>query len=234
MTSRMRRIIEIDLPNHRAVVEPGVASVADRAPGFAAGRVTGLEACTGDGDLTWLGPGKAAETPGYDLVGAAGALCVTTKLVVELVRVPETVTTILAAFEAPGEAAGAISAIVAAGLAPAAMEIMDAVAVETAEHGGSAGYPLGAGAVLIVECAGPEVEVAAQVADVELLCRGSGAFALLRVAGERERAEIWRGRDAARAAADVTGAIVDLCGPPAPTADDLHTLELVRHAFYPG
>jgi glycolate oxidase len=297
VTSRMRRIIEIDLPNQRAVVEPGVTSVADRVPGFAPGRVTGLQACVGDGDLSWLGPGKAAETPGYDLVAAAGTLCVTTKLVVELVRVPETVVTVLAAFRAPDEAAAAVGAIVGAGLDPAAMEIMDAVAVATAEQGGVSGYPAGAGAVLIVECAGPDVEASAQVADVELLCRGAGAFAVRRATADQDRAEIWRGRDAvfatgrrvspgylaedcavaparlagvlreiaelaaaagvraatvyrvgdgvlrvlvlyqqrrrgaAGVAAEVARAVVDRCGPPAPGADDLHTMNLVRHAF---
>jgi glycolate oxidase len=200
VTSRMRRVIEIDLPNQRAVVEPGVASVAERVPGFVAGRVTGLQACTPGGDLTWVGPGKAAETPGYDLVGAAGVVCVPTKLMVELVRAPEKIVTILAAFRAMEEAAAAVTAIVAAGLAPAAMEIMDAVAIKTAEHGG-VGYPLGARAVLIVECAGPEVEVVAQVGDVEVLCRGSGAFALPPATDTRDRAEMWRGRDAVFSAA---------------------------------
>jgi glycolate oxidase len=296
VTARMRRVIEIDLPNRRVVVEPGVASVAERVPGFVAGRLTGLQACTPGGDLTWVGPGKAAETPGYDLVGAAGEVCVPTKLVVELVRAPQKIVTILAAFHTMEGAAAAVTAIVAAGLAPAAMEIMDAVAIETAEHGG-VGYPLGAGAVLIVECAGPEPEVAAQVADVEVLCRGSGAFALRPAAEARERAEIWRGRDAvfsvagrispshpvedcvvapaglvdalraiaglavaagvrvatlyragdgvlralvlydqrrtggADAAAEVAAGIVELCAPPAPSADDLHTMDLVRQAF---
>jgi glycolate oxidase len=299
VTSRMRRVIEIDLPNQRAVVEPGVASVAERVPGFVAGRVTGLQACTPGGDLAWVGPAKAAETPGYDLVGVAEAVCVPTKLVVELVRAPEKIITILAAFRRVEEAAAAVTAIIAAGSTPTAMEIMDAVAIETAEHGGG-GYPLGAGAALIIECAGPEVEVAAHVADIEVLCRGAGAFAIRPAVDGRDRAEIWRGRDAvfsaagrispshlvedcvvaparlvevlkaitelavsagvrvatlyrpgdgvlralvlynqrrsgaADAAAEVAGGIADRCAPPAPTVDDLRTMDLVRQAFETG
>jgi glycolate dehydrogenase FAD-linked subunit len=240
VTSRMRRIIEIDLPNQRAVVEPGVANLAISeavrpagyyyAPdpssqvvcsiggnvaensggahclkyGFTTHHVTGLEVCTPDGELVWLGAGKAAEAPGYDLVGvfigAEGTLGIATKVVVRLLRAPEAVTTVLAAFRTVEEAGAAVSAIIGAGLTPAAAEIMDALAIEAAERAVGCGYPLGAGAVLIVECDGPAAEVDAQVTDVELLCRRAGAFALRHAADAADRAEIWRGRKSAFAA----------------------------------
>jgi glycolate oxidase len=240
VTSRMRRIIDVDLANQRAVVEPGVVnlSISDAvrpdgyyyAPdpssqvvctiggnvaensggahclkyGFTAHHVTGIEVCTPDGELVWIGGGKAVEAPGYDLVGvfvgAEGTLGIATKVAVKLLRAPESVVTVLAAFGSPADAGAAVSAIIAAGLTPAAAEIMDALAIEAAEHAVDAGYPPGAGAVLIVECDGPEVEVAAQVEAVEERCRAAGAFALRRAADVGERAEIWRGRKSAFAA----------------------------------
>jgi glycolate oxidase len=110
------------------------------------------------------------------------------------------VVTVLAAFRTTEEAGAAVSAVIGAGLTPAAAEIMDALAIEAAERAVGCGYPLGAGAVLIVECDGPAAEVEAQIADVELLCRRAGAFALRRAADEAERTELWRGRTSAFAA----------------------------------
>jgi glycolate oxidase len=240
VTSRMRRVIEIDLPNQRAVVEPGVAGLAVTqavAPngyfyaadpfgrsartvggdvtgnhggahcmkyGFTVHQVTGLEICTPDGDLVWIGAGKAAEAPGYDLVGSfigtEGTLGIATKVALRLWRAPQAVATVLATFRTPEQAAAAVNAIIAAGLTPAAVEFMDALAIEAAEHAVGSGYPMGAGAVLIVECAGPAAEVAGQIADVEVLCRAAGAFALHRADDPAERAEIWTGHRSAFAA----------------------------------
>jgi glycolate oxidase len=240
VTARMRKIIEIDLPNQRAIVEPGVANLAVTqavarhqhyyAPdpssqsvctiggnvaensggahclkyGFTVHHVTGLQICTPDGELTWIGGGKAAEAPGLDLVGAfigtEGTLGIATKVVLRLLRTPEAVATVLAGFRTAEEAGAAVSAIIAAGLTPAAAEIMDTLAIEAAEQAVGCGYPAGAGAVLIVECDGPAAEVAAQVADVETLCHAAGAFALRRADDPNDRAEIWKGRKSAFAA----------------------------------
>jgi glycolate oxidase len=240
VTSRMRRILDVDLASQRAIVEPGVANLAISqavrpsgyfyAPdpssqvvctiggnvaensggahclkyGFTAHHVTGLEVCTPDGELMWIGAGKAAETAGYDLVGvfvgAEGTLGIATKVAVRLLRAPQAVVTVLAAFRTTEEAGAAVSAIIAAGLTPAAAEIMDALAIEAAEKAVGCGYPDGAGAVLLVECDGPAVEVVAQVDDVETLCRQTGAFALRRAADDAERADLWRGRKSAFAA----------------------------------
>jgi glycolate oxidase len=83
---------------------------------------------------------------------------------------------------------------------PAAVEMMDALAIEAAEAAVSCGYPEGAGAVLIVELDGPAAEVAAQFDAVEALCRESGAFAIRVAADDAERALIWKGRKSAFAA----------------------------------
>ena len=240
VTSRMRRILSVDLPNGRAVVEPGVVNlaiskaVADEgyfyAPdpssqlicsiggnvaensggahcvkyGFTVHHVTGLELCTPDGELVRLGGGLAAEAPGYDLVGVVvgseGTLGIATKVAVRLLRSPEAVTTMLAAFRTVADAGAATSAIIAAGLTPAAAEIMDALAIRAAEKAVRCSYPEGAGAVLVVECDGPAAEVAAEQAEVVRLCHEAGAFEVRVAADADERAEIWRGRKSAFAA----------------------------------
>jgi glycolate oxidase len=238
VTAKMRKILDIDIPNQRAVVEPGVINLAISnavgaagyyyAPdpssqqicsiggnvaensggahcvkyGFTVHHVTGLEICTPDGDLVWVGPGKAAEAPGYDLtgvfIGSEGTLGIATKIVVKLTRTPESVVTLLAAFRTIEEAGAAVSAIIAAGLTPAAVEIMDALAITAAEQAVACGYPPGAGAVLIVELDGPAAEVEAEVAAVRERC--AAAFEIRVAADAAERAAIWKGRKSAFAA----------------------------------
>jgi glycolate oxidase len=238
VTAKMTRIIDVDLPNRRAVVEPGVVNLAISrtvggsgyyyAPdpssqqicsiggnvaensggahcvkyGFTVHHVTGLEICTPDGELVWIGPGKAAEAPGYDLtgvfIGSEGTLGIATKIVVKLLRTPESVVTLLAAFRTVEAAGAAVSAIIAAGLTPAAVEIMDALAITAAEQAVACGYPAGAGAVLIVELDGPAVEVEAEAAAVRELC--AEAFEIRTAADAARRAAIWKGRKSAFAA----------------------------------
>jgi glycolate oxidase len=239
VTSRMRRILSIDLDNQRAVVEPGVANLAvseAAAPygwfyapdpssqqvcsvggnvaensggahclkyGFTVTHVTGLDVVTPDGDLVALG-GAAAEYPGYDLVGAfvgsEGTLGVATRITVRLTRRPERVVTLLAGFGSTDAAGEAVSAVIAAGIVPAAIEMMDALAIEAAEAAVHCNYPAGAGAVLVVEVDGPAVEVSSGVADIERLCRSAGAGEIRAAADAAERAAIWAGRKSAFAA----------------------------------
>jgi glycolate dehydrogenase FAD-linked subunit len=172
--------------------------------GFTVHHVTGLQVCTPDGELTWIGWGDAADGPGYDLtgvfVGSEGTLGIATAVEVRLLRSPETVTTMLAAFPTVAEAGAATSALIAAGLVPAAAEIMDALAIEAAEHAVACDYPAGAGAVLIVELDGPAVEVAADEQTVRRLCAAEGAFEIRAAADANERSEIWKGRKSAFAA----------------------------------
>ncbi|MER7545842.1 FAD-linked oxidase C-terminal domain-containing protein [Spirillospora sp. NPDC127506] len=236
VTARMRRILEIDIPGQRAVVEPGVinldvtravrpygyyfapdpssqqicsvgGNVAENSGGahclkygFTAHHVLACEVVTPDGELVEL----AADAPGYDLlgvfVGAEGTLGITTKVTVRLTRLPETVQTLLAAFDSIEAGGTAVSAIIGAGVVPAAIEMMDALAIEAAEAAVRCEYPAGAGSVLIVELDGPEAEVAAQFAEVERLCRDAGAFEIRIAADDEERALIWKGRKSAFAA----------------------------------
>jgi glycolate dehydrogenase FAD-linked subunit len=172
--------------------------------GFTVHHVTGLEICTPDGDLVTIGAGKAAEAPGYDLtgvfIGSEGTLGIATKVYVRLLRKPEAVVTMLAAFDTIEQAGATVAAIIAAGLTPAAAEIMDALAITAAEKAVACGYPPGAGAVLVIEVDGPAAEVEAEHAAVDALCRSNGAFEVRAAADAGERAALWRGRKSAFAA----------------------------------
>jgi glycolate dehydrogenase FAD-linked subunit len=171
--------------------------------GFTVNHVTGLEVVTPDGAVTRLG-GMALDPPGYDLIGAfvgsEGTLGVATEVTVRLTRLPETVRTLLAAFHGVDQAGAATSAIIAAGVVPAAIEMMDALAIEAAEAAVACGYPPGAGAVLIVELDGPAAEVAAQFDEVVRLCSESAAFEIQIAEDDAQRALFWKGRKSAFAA----------------------------------
>ena len=171
--------------------------------GFTANHVTGLTMVTADGSVETLG-GRAPDPPGYDLVGAfvgsEGTLGIAVEVTVRLSRAPEAVQTLLAGFRSTNEAGAATSAIIGAGVVPAAIEMMDALAIEAAERTVQCGYPAGAGAVLIVELDGPAPEVEAQFGQVERLCRDAGAFEIRVAADDAERALIWKGRKSAFAA----------------------------------
>jgi len=172
--------------------------------GFTTHHVLGLEVVLPDGECVSLGRDGLPESPGYDLVGtfigSEGTLGVVTKIWLRLLRKPEAVTTLLAAFDSTDQAGAAVSAIVARSILPAATEMMDALAIEAAEAAVGAGYPQGAGAVLLIELDGPRREVEQQVRAVERLCRESGASDLRTAADDAERALMWKGRKSAFAA----------------------------------
>ncbi len=171
--------------------------------GFTVHHVTGLQIVTPSGDLTWLGDGTGASA-GYDLVGAftgsEGTLGVVTKIIVKLTKIPEAVTTLLAAFETTGHGGAAVSAIIGSGILPGAIEMMDALAIEAAEAAVACRYPAGAGAVLIVELDGPEADVERETAAVRALCEQAGATEIRAARDAAERVAIWKGRKSAFAA----------------------------------
>ncbi|MGH3548955.1 MAG: FAD-linked oxidase C-terminal domain-containing protein [Pseudonocardiaceae bacterium] len=239
VTSRMRRILEVDPANERAIVEPGVinldvtkaaapqgwyfapdpssqqicsvgGNVAENSGGahclkygFTTHHVLGAEVVTPDGELVWLGA-TTRDVPGYDLLGAfvgsEGTLGIATKIVVRLLRNPESVRCLLAAFPSVDEAGTAVSEIIADGVTPAAIEMMDALAIEAAEAAVACGYPEGAGAVLIVELDGPSAEVEHTFAAVQGHCTGAGAFEIRVARDPTQRALFWKGRKSAFAA----------------------------------
>jgi glycolate oxidase len=172
--------------------------------GFTTNHVTGLEIVTADGGAHRFGGWKAVEAPGYDLVGAfvgsEGTLGIATRVAVRLTRRPEIVRTLLAAYASTDKAGVAVSAIVAAGIEPAAVEMMDALAIEAAEAAVHCGYPTGAGAVLIVELDGPASEVGPASEAVESLLVAHGASEVQIAPDDATRARLWKGRKAAFAA----------------------------------
>ncbi|HEX6936326.1 MAG TPA: FAD-linked oxidase C-terminal domain-containing protein [Actinomycetes bacterium] len=171
--------------------------------GFTTNHVLGVELVAPDGEVVRLG-GKAPDPPGYDLMGAfvgsEGTLGIATEVTVRLMRAPEEVRTLLAAFPSTDEAGGAVSAIIGAGVVPAAIEMMDALAIEAAEAAVHCNYPKGAGAVLVVELDGPAPEVEAQFGQVEKHCRDNAATEIRIATDDAERALFWKGRKSAFAA----------------------------------
>jgi len=171
--------------------------------GFTVNHVLGAEVVLPDGEVVHLG-GRAPEHPGYDLLGAfigsEGTLGVATELTLRLIRVPEAVQTMLVGYSSVEDAAGTVSDIIAAGILPAAVEMMDALAIEAAEAAVSCGYPAGAVAVLVIELDGPQVEVEAQFRQVEEIARARNAFEIRIAADDAERALMWKGRKSAFAA----------------------------------
>ena len=236
--ARMNRILSLDIPNQRVVVEPGVinlhvteavapygyfyapdpssqsvctigGNVAENSGGahclkygFTTTHVLGMEVVLPSGDLVHFGS-AAPDAPGYDLagvfVGSEGTLGIATKLTLRIVKRPETVQVMLAAFDSIRAAGQTVSDIIAEGMLPAALEIMDRLSAKAAEAAVHASYPV-CEALLLVELDGPAAEVAAQTAKTIALCEKNGAWEVRRAHSTEERALVWKGRKAAFAA----------------------------------
>ncbi len=168
--------------------------------GFTVNHVLAVDVVLADGELVTL----SRDDEGPDLlgvfVGSEGTLGIAVRITVRILRVPETVRTLLAGFATTDAAGDAVSTVIAAGILPAAIEMMDALTIEAVEAAVNAGYPAGAGAVLIVELDGPAAQVAEESAAVEEICVRFGAFELHAAETPEERTRIWRGRKSAFAA----------------------------------
>ena len=172
--------------------------------GFTVNHVTGAKVVLPDGELLVLGGKSIDADDGPDLlgviIGSEGTLGIAVEVTLRIVRQPELVVTQLAAFTSVDAAGDAVSRIVAAGILPSAMEIMDRFTIQAAEAAYAPGYPEGADAVLLVELDGVTAQVEEDTAAVEELCRASGAFELRTASDASERALLWRGRKGAFAA----------------------------------
>jgi glycolate oxidase len=170
--------------------------------GFTVNHVTGLLVVLPDGEAVRLG-GASFESPGPDLLGAfvgsEGTLGIATEVTLRLLRRPESVRTVLAAFDSTDTAGAAVSGIVAARILPSAMEMMDRLTIEAAEAAVHPGYP-DANAVLLVELDGPTPQVEEDLAAVEAICVECGSWEVRVAADDRERALLWKGRKSAFAA----------------------------------
>jgi len=168
--------------------------------GFTVNHVTGLLVVLPDGEAIRLG-GKGFGRAGPDVlglfVGSEGTLGIATEITLRLVRRPESIVTLLAAFDSIDGAGAAVSGIVAAAILPAAIEMMDRLTIEASEAAVRAGYPAGANAVLIVELDGVAAQVEDDLAAVERVCREAGAWEIRTAADEVERALLWKGRKSA-------------------------------------
>jgi glycolate oxidase len=134
------------------------------------------------------------------VVGSEGTLGVVTTVTLRVVRSPETVRTLLAGFDSTDAAGAAVSGVVAAGILPSAIEMMDRLTIEAAEQAVAPGYPVGAGAVLIVELDGITAQVEEDASAVESICFACGAFEVRTATDDRARALLWKGRKSAFAA----------------------------------
>jgi len=232
-TAKMNKIIEVDLDNRVAWVEPGVlnldlsthlkplgfhfapdpssqqvcsigGNVANNsggphclAYGVTSSHVAAIEVVLPDGTVTLLGD-LTPEPAGYDLrglfIGSEGTMGIATKIAVRLTQNPPEVRTLLLDFADVRDGAAAVSAIIAEGLIPAALEMMDHRAIEVVEAFVNAGYPTEADAVLLVELDGLAGGVASGVEIVRRVAEAHRVGNVRVAADDVERALLWKGR----------------------------------------
>ena len=165
--------------------------------GVTSNHVLGLEVVLPDGEAVWLG-GKNVDSPGLDLtgvfVGCEGTLGIVTAAILRILKVPETVKTMLAAFRSLEDAGNVVSAIVSAGLVPATLEMMDNRTINAVEDALACGYPRDAGAILLIELDGLRDGMDDLTEQIGDLCRTHGALDVRVARDEAERATLWRGR----------------------------------------
>jgi len=231
--TRMKRILEINIRDRYAVVEPGLVNVHltqalkgtgyHYAPdpssqgactiggnfatnsggphtlkyGVTVNHVLGAEVVMPDATVVQLG-GPTEDVPGYDLtglfVGSEGTLGICTKMIVRLTRDPAAYRTMLGVFETVDDATQAISAIIGAGIVPAALEMMDQGIVQALEEAFHFGFPLDAGAVLLIEVDGLEVAVDEEAQKIIALCNEANAREVRQANTPKERQLLWKCR----------------------------------------
>jgi glycolate oxidase subunit GlcD len=170
------------------------------AYGVTTNHVLGIEVVLDDGQITWLG-GEVPDTPGYDLcgvfVGSEGTMGIVTKVAVRLMPTRESVRTLLAIFDRMEPATETVVDITAAGIIPAALEMMDRLTIEAVERGAPVGFPRDAEAVLLVEVEGVREQTERSVNLIQTICQRNGAREVKVARGETERQLLWKGRKGA-------------------------------------
>jgi glycolate oxidase len=168
--------------------------------GSTVNHVLGLEFVTADGEIVEVG-GAALDQPGYDLpgvvVGSEGTLAIVTKVIVKLLPKAESIVTLLAIFDEVPDASRAVSAIIAAGILPAALEMIDRNTMHAVEQFAHCGYPPDAGAALLIEVEGLREETEEECAAVSAVCQKLGAREVRVGHAQEERDRLWAGRKAA-------------------------------------
>ena len=168
--------------------------------GVTTNHILGAEVVLDNGTVVWVG-GKSQDNPGYDLtgllVGSEGTLAMATKLVLRLMRSPEAVKTMLAVYNTIEDGANTVSAIIAEGIIPATLEMMDNLVMQAVEESVHAGYPLDAAAVLIIELDGMRDGMERQAEKIMEICKRNNVREVRAAKSEVERAELWAGRKGA-------------------------------------
>ncbi|MDB5082179.1 MAG: linked oxidase domain protein [Chloroflexi bacterium] len=173
------------------------------AYGTTTNHILGLEMVLPGGEVVRTGS-AAPDRPGYDLtgfiVGSEGTLGIVTEATVKIMKKPEAVSTFLALFEDVGAASDAVSAIIGAGIVPAALEMMDQLTIRMVEEALQAGYPPEAGAVLLIEVDGLKESLDELTGTIVKICRDNGAFDVKSATTEEARTKLWAGRKGAAGA----------------------------------
>ncbi|MFH0915212.1 MAG: FAD-linked oxidase C-terminal domain-containing protein [bacterium] len=233
---RMDQILEIDLPDQRVVVQPGIfnldistalsplgyyyapdpasqkacslgGNIAENAGGphcfkygVTSNHVLGIEMVLPDGEIVWSG-GKNVDAPGLDLtgvfVGSEGTLGIVTAAILRILRKPEAVKTMLGVCESLEDAGNVVSAIVAAGLIPATLEMMDNRTINAVEDSMACGFPRDAAAVLLIELDGLRDGMDEMAEQIVAICRANGVANVRVAQDEAERVALWKGRKGA-------------------------------------
>jgi len=231
--TRMKRILEVNLRDRYAVVEPGVVNLwltnhlkgtdLHYAPdpssqssctiggnvatnsggphtlkyGVTVNHILGVEAVLADGQIVQIG-GPAEESSGLDLtgaiVGSEGTLAVVTKVWVRLTKNPQSYRTMLAIFDSIDDATNTISNIIAAGIVPAALEMMDHGILGALEASFHMGFPLDAQAILLIELDGLEAGLETQKEKVIELCNACNVREVREASDAKARQKLWKCR----------------------------------------
>ncbi len=172
--------------------------------------VCGMEIVLADGEVVDIGD-SVEDPPGYDLrglfIGSEGILGVATRLVLHIIPKPEASRTMLAIFDSLENGGQAVSAIISAGIAPGALELLDQKMCWVIEQSVKAGYPTDAEGVLLIEVAGFRDSLDKQVKDIEEICHRNKVRELRIARDSAERDALWKGRRGA------FGAVARICPP---------------------
>ncbi|HVF11387.1 MAG TPA: FAD-linked oxidase C-terminal domain-containing protein [Abditibacteriaceae bacterium] len=168
--------------------------------GVTVNHTLGVELVLPDGEVVWLG-GAVEGALGYDLLGACvgseGTFGIVTRAWVKLTRVPEAANTMLAIFDDFDAASQAVSNVIAAGIIPAALEMLDDVFIPAIEQAYKLGFPLDAAAILLIETDGLKEAAADEASRAAAICKESGAREVRLAKDERERKLLWKARKGA-------------------------------------
>ncbi len=168
--------------------------------GVTTNHVLGLEMVLPDGEMVWLGarPNGGEDVDGYDLrgvaIGSEGMFGIVTRVLLRLVRAPQAFKTMLGVFDTVDQASQTVSDIIEAGIVPGALEMMDQLITQAVEAAYKFGFPLDAGAVLIIELDGLAPGLERQAETVIQICRKNGAREVRLAKSDQERADLWKSR----------------------------------------